>query len=337
MNRYFYLLASALFFFACSDDGSSSSPENFENAESQQESGQESKQETQQEFQHVSIDKENHRIIVDLDAHTFEFCILHQNAYSWDEISSEANRDSETTYEIHGDTLVVFFYGSKDDPHYYLGGSTEKIYGEWKNTGCFKYQDKVSCPSEEERDFDEQYEELVLTISENKFQEELVYKPAYFKYDDYMNSAYLLNLYAVLENDHMGLSASVSGSMFSPEQESYIKTIEKESGIEVLEQTKTSKKFKLDGEIVDVKITDIERDSLDYKVAISVKSGDMECSYEERQVSVTKENCKDQTTEGLQYYDAERDAEGTFFVRGTLVNTKGLDEFEKCIKELSRL
>ena len=176
-----------------------------------------------------------------------------------------------------------------------------------------------------------------MTISENKFQEELVYKPAYFKYDDYMNSAYLLNLYAVLENDHMGLSASVSGSMFSPEQESYIKIIEKESGIEVLEQTKTSKKFKLDGEIVDVKITDIERDSLNYKVAISVKSGDMECSYEERQVSVTKENCKDQTTEGLQYYDAERDAEGTFFVRGTLVNTKGLDEFEKCIKELSRL
>lgn len=338
MNRYFYLLASALFFFACSDDGSSSSPENFENAESQQESGQESKPETQRESQHVSIDKEKHRIVVSQDAHIAEFCTLHQNVFSWDEVSYEADQGSDvTTYEIHGDTLVVFFYGSKDDPHYYLGGSTEKIYGEWKNTGCFKYQDKVSCPSKEERVFDEQYEELVLTISETKFYEELVYKPAYFKYDDYMNSSYLLNLYAVLEDEFAGLSAAIYGSLFSPEQESYIKTIEKESGIEVLEQTKTSKKFKLDGEIVDVKITDIERDSLDYKVAISVKSGDMECSYEERQVSVTKENCKDQTTEGLQYYDAERDAEGTFFVRGTLVNTKGLDEFEKCIKELSRL
>ena len=337
MNRYFYLLASALFFFACSDDSSSSSPENFENAESQQESGQESKPETQREFQHVSIDKENHRIIVDLDAHTFEFCILHQNAYSWDEISSEENRDSETTYEIHGDTLVVFFNGKTDDPHYYLGGSTDKIYGVWKNIGCYKYQDKLNCPSKEERVFDEQYEELVLTISETKFYEELVYKPAYFKYDDYMNSSYLLNLYAVLEDEFAGLSAAIYGSLFSPEQESYIKTIEKESGIEALEQTKTSKKFKLDGEIVDVKITDIERDSLNYKVAISVKSGDKECSYEERQVRVTKENCKDQTTEGLQDYDAERNAQDTLFIRGTIVNTVGFDEFELCIKEITRL
>ena len=338
MNRYFYLLASALFFFACSDDGSSSSPENFENAESQQESGQESKPETQRESQHVSIDKEKHRIVVSQDAHIAEFCTLHQNVFSWDEVSYEADQGSDvTTYEIHGDTLVVFFYGSKDDPHYYLGGSTEKIYGEWKNTGCFKYQDKVSCPSEEERDFDEQYEELVLTISENKFQEEFVYKPAYFKYDDYMNSAYLLNLYAVLENDHMGLSASVSGSMFSPEQESYIKIIEEESGIEILEQTKTSKKFKLDGKTYDFKVTDVERDSLDYKLTISVKSGDKECSYEERQVSVTKENCKDQTTEGLQDYDAERNAQDTLFIRGTIVNTVGFDDFELCIKEITRL
>ena len=74
MNRYFCLLASALFFFACSDDSSSSSPENSENAESQQ------------EYQHVSIDKEKHRIVVSQDAHTVEFCTLHQNAFSWGEI-----------------------------------------------------------------------------------------------------------------------------------------------------------------------------------------------------------------------------------------------------------
>ena len=322
MNRYFYLLASALFFFACSGDNSTSSSEISGTTE----------------YQHVSIDKENHRIVVSQDAHTKEFCTLHQNVFSWDEISYEADQGSDvTTYEIHGDTLVVFFYGSKDDPHYYLGGSTDKIYGEWKNTGCFKYLDKVACPSKEERDFEEQYEELVLTISENKFQEEHVYKPAYFKYDDYMNSAYLLNLYAVLKNDHMGLSADISGSLFSPEQESYIKIIEEESGIEVLEQTKTSKKFKLDGKTYDFKVTDVERDSLDYRVAISVKSGDKECSYEERQVSVTKENCKDQTTEGLQDYDAERNAQDTLFIRETIVNTVGFDEFELCIKEITRL
>ena len=323
MNRYFCLLASALFFFACSDDSSSSSPENAETTEPQQES------------RHVSIDKENRRIVVSQDAHTVEFCTLHQNAFSWGEISYEEDQGSDvSTYEIHGDTLVVFFNGNTDDPHYYLGSSTEKIYGEWKNTGCFKYQDNVICPSKEERDFEEQYEELILTISENKFQEERVYKSAYFKYDDYMNSVYLLNLYAVLENEFTGLTVGLSSTLFSPEPEAYIKTIEKETDIEVLEQTKTSKKFKLDGKTYDVKITDIERDSLDYKVAISVKAGDKECSYEERQVNVTKENCKDQTTEGLQNYDAQRNSQDTLAIRGTIVNAVGLDEFELCIKEI---
>lgn len=323
MNRYFCLLASVLFFFACSDDSSSSSPENAETTEPQQES------------RHVSIDKENRRIVVSQDAHTVEFCTLHQNAFSWGEISYEEDQGSDvSTYEIHGDTLVVFFNGNTDDPHYYLGSSTEKIYGEWKNTGCFKYQDNVICPSKEERDFEEQYEELILTISENKFQEEQVYKSAYFKYDDYMNSVYLLNLYAVLENEFTGLTVGLSSTLFSPEPEAYIKTIEKETDIEVLEQTKTSKKFKLDGKTYDVKITDIERDSLDYKVAISVKAGDKECSYEERQVNVTKENCKDQTTEGLQNYDAQRNSQDTLAIRGTIVNAVGLDEFELCIKEI---
>lgn len=323
MNRYFCLLASVLFFFACSDDSSSSSPENAETTEPQQES------------RHVSIDKENRRIVVSQDAHTVEFCTLHQNAFSWGEISYEEDQGSDvSTYEIHGDTLVVFFNGNTDDPHYYLGGSTEKIYGEWKNTGCFKYQDNVICPSKEERDFEEQYKELILTISENKFQEEQVYKSAYFKYDDYMNSLYLLNLYAVLENEFTGLTVGLSSTLFSPEPEAYIKTIEKETDIEVLEQTKTSKKFKLDGKTYDVKITDIERDSLDYKVAISVKAGDKECSYEERQVNVTKENCKDQTTEGLQNYDAQRNSQDTLAIRGTIVNAVGLDEFELCIKEI---
>lgn len=323
MNRYFCLLASVLFFFACSDDSSSSSPENAETTEPQQES------------RHVSIDKENRRIVVSQDAHTVEFCTLHQNAFSWGEISYEEDQGSDvSTYEIHGDTLVVFFNGNTDDPHYYLGGSTEKIYGEWKNTGCFKYQDNVICPSKEERGFEEQYKELILTISENKFQEEQVYKSAYFKYDDYMNSVYLLNLYAVLENEFTGLTVGLSSTLFSPEPEAYIKTIEKETDIEVLEQTKTSKKFKLDGKTYDVKITDIERDSLDYKVAISVKAGDKECSYEERQVNVTKENCKDQTTEGLQNYDAQRNSQDTLAIRGTIVNAVGLDEFELCIKEI---
>ena len=320
MKRYFYLLASTLFFFACTDDKGTSSPENSENTE----------------YQQVSIDKANRSILVDYDAHTEEYCILEQGSFNWDEVPYDMSLGYDVTpYEIHGDTLVVFFNGMTDDPHYYLGGSTEKIYGKWKNINCYKDQDKTYCQSQTERDFREQYEELILTISENKFQEETVYKPAYFKFDDYMNSVYLPYLYSALRNDFAYSTIETIGTLFIPEQESDIKSIENALDIEVLEQTKTAKKFKLEGKTYDVKVTDIERDSLDYKVAISVKSGDKECTYEERQVNITKKNCKDQTTEGLQDYDADRVFNEELAIRGTIVNTKGLEEFDKCINEIS--
>ena len=320
MNRYIYLLASTLFFFACSDDNSANSSGISETTK----------------YQHVSIDKENHSIVVDYDAHMKEFCILEQGSFNWGEVSYEANQGSDVTpYEIHGDTLVVFFNGMTDDPHYYLGGSIDKIYGEWKNINCYKDQDKTYCQSQTERDFREQYEELILTISENKFQEETVYKPAYFKFDDYMNSVYLPYLYSALRNDFAYSTTETIGTLVIPEQESDIKSIESVLGIEILEQTKTAKKFKVEGKTYEVKITDIERDSLDYKVTISVQSGDKECSYEERQVNTTKENCKDQTTEGLQDYDADRVFNEELAIKGTIVNTKGLDEFDECIKEIA--
>ena len=320
MNRFFYLLASALFFFACSGDNSTSLSEYSETTE----------------YQHVSIDKENHRIIVNQKAHTKEYCILHQGTFNWGKVYYDEDQSFDmTTYEIHGDTLVIFFFANTDNPHYYIGGSTDKIYGEWKNIDCNKNQDKISCESKEDRDFREQYDEIVLIISENDFQEKLVYKSAYFKYNDYMNSAYLLNLYAALENDYATFTIGTLGPLFSPEQESYIKAVEKDHNIEVLEQTKRTKKFKLGGKIYDVNITDIERDSLDYRVAISVKSDEKECSYEERQTNATEENCRDLTTEGMQDYIAERDFQDSLVIRGTIVNTKELDDFEKCIKEIA--
>ena len=150
-----------------------------------------------------------------------------------------------------------------------------------------------------------------------------------------MNSVYLPYLYSALRNDFAYSTIETIGTLFIPEQESDIKSIENALDIEVLEQTKTAKKFKLEGKTYDVKVTDIERDSLDYKVAISVKSGDKECTYEERQVNITKKNCKDQTTEGLQDYDADRVFNEELAIRGTIVNTKGLEEFDKCINEIS--
>ena len=68
MNRCFYLLASALFFFACSDDNGTNSSENAKTAE----------------YQQVAIDKKNRRITVNQDAHTEEYCILQQGSFRHD-------------------------------------------------------------------------------------------------------------------------------------------------------------------------------------------------------------------------------------------------------------
>ena len=179
-----------------------------------------------------------------------------------------------------------------------------------------------------------QYREVVLTISENKFQEEFVYKSAYFKYDDYMNSFFMQDLYTILENgSNFGADVTLGG-LLSPQQPSDIKAYEKKHDIEVLEVSKREKKFKLGGKDFEFKVTKVERDSLDYTIAVSVASESRECSYEERQVNVAKDNCKDLTTDGLRNYDEERDFQDSLYIKGTVVLTKGSREFGECLLQL---
>ena len=318
MRFFSFLLVSAAVFYACSDDASSAN----ENAESA-------------EYEHVTVDKDKRTITFSSDANTEAYCILHKGAFTWGDVSFEAYTETvPSSYVTRGDTLVVYFSGNTDDPHYYIGGSTEKIYGEWKNLECSEFEGQVYCSDEEEREFNAQYQETVLTISESKFQEEVVYKPAFFKYDDYMNSFFMLDLYAILENKSNFGADVVLGDLLIPRQSSYIKAVEKDHGIEVLESSKRDKKFKLDGKEFAFKVTKVERDSLDYTIAVSVAAGDKECSYEQRQVNVTKDNCKDLTTDGLRNYDEDRDSKDSLYIRGTVLFTKGAREFGECLAGL---
>ena len=84
-----------------------------------------------------------------------------------------------------------------------------------------------------------------------------------------------------------------------------------------------------------LKVTKAERDSLDYTLAVRLTSGDKGCCYEERQVKVTKDNCKDLTTDGLRNYDEERYFQDSLYIRGTVVFAKGAQEFGECLAELS--
>ena len=318
MRFFSFLLVSAAVFYACSDDASSAN----DSAESA-------------EYEHVTVDKDKRTITFSSDANTEAYCILHKGAFTWGNVSFEAYTETvPSSYVTRGDTLVVYFNGNTDDPHYYIGGSTEKIYGEWKNLECSEFEGQVYCSDEEEREFNAQYQETVLTISENKFQEEFVYKPAYFKYDDYMNSFFMQDLYTILENgSNFGADVSLGG-LLSPQQPSDIKAYEEKHDIEVLEVSKREKKFKLGGKDYELKVTKVERDSLDYTIAVSVATGNKECSYEERQVNVTKDNCKDLTTDGLRNYDKDRDFQDSLYIRGTVLFTKGAREFGECLAGL---
>lgn len=322
--RYFIcLLVSAAVFYACSGDDGSSVNENEGYSEN---SG----------FQYVNVDKDNHVVMIRTEATTKAYCVLNKGAFTWSELSYPSYDEMDPSiYETRGDTLVVYFNGNTDDPHYYIGGSTEKIYGKWKKLECGEYNGKLLCLDDDIREFDEQYSETILTISENKFQEEVVYKPAYFKNDDYMNSMFVHYLYGSIQNGEIVGGTVSLKDLLEPAQESYIKNDEEMLDIEVLESSKTEKKFKMKDKEFVFKVTKAERDSLDYTLAVSLTSGDKGCSYEERQVNVTKDNCKDLTTDGLRNYDEDRDSKDSLYIRGTVLYTKGAREFGECLAGLS--
>ena len=316
-----FLIYSAVFaftFFGCSDESNFTSPDTSES----------------KNYHLVKVDKENHIITKSIKAHTTGYCVLFKGSFNWDEFFYDTNPEEDTTrYEIRGDTLAVYYYGWSD-PLYYIGGSTDSIYGEWNNIEC-SYIKEWNCISDEDRKFKEQYYKTVLTISESKFKEERVYMPAYFTYDDYMNTQFITDLYVHLEGDANFIGFTTLYTLFIPERESDIKEYERSHEIEVLESSKLAKTFKLNGKTIKFEVTKIERDSLDYTAAFQVSSGDKECTLEENQVTITKENCSDLSSEGLLGYDKDRDFNDSLHLNGLVTMTKDVNEFRKCITELA--
>ena len=285
----------------------------------------------------VVVDEQHKAIIYHEEPYSMEGCVLDKGSFGWKEYQFQGTVADTTYYEMHGDTLVVFFYGNREDPHYYLGGTPENIFGEWTNIECFLYDGVVYCHDEADRKFRQTYSSAVLTISENEFQENIVYKPAYSKNEDYTNSSYMIELYDFLKESRHTPPVVLS-SLFNPQEASRMDAYEKENGVNVLEKTKTSAKFELGGKTYDFKVTKVERDSVYYEVAVSVSSGEMSCSFSEETVKLTEESCKDLTVDVIPFYDQERDAKEIFFLgsQGTPVKKGGDEEkFVSCLKSIA--
>lgn len=311
------LLVSASLFYACSDDSGSNSAENTGKAENQ----------------HIQIDRENKVILIQQSPYTEEACLLINGVFSWGSFERDGSTDSVAFYETRGDTLVVHFPTRDSDPRFYVGGSTKDIYGEWKDLNCGEYQGDLLCPPEETRKEETKYAETFLFIAENEFEEKIVHTPAYFEYDDYMYSDFARVLHsAIAQKSFPWLSLR---TVFSPVDTLTMDYYARLDSIEILKKNKLEETFKVGGKTYEFKVTKVERDFENYTVAVNVSSGDKECVYEERQFDITESSCKELTVDDLRDYNEERDFQDSLYIVGSFLISKGLDDFNECIVDLS--
>ena len=151
-----------------------------------------------------------------------------------------------------------------------------------------------------------------------------------------MNSYYLMGVYTFLRYPNVNPPTSLS-ALRNPWQESLLKTFEKDNGITTLEKTKTSRSFEISGKKFELKVTEVERDSIYYKFAVEISSEGTTCSYSEDATKLTKDSCKDLTVENIPYYN-EKDLEETISMGavGTAVSTHhDPEKFTECLKSIS--
>lgn len=304
-------------FLGCSDDSSSDTVVNPEYSEKV----------------HVSIDKEKQVILMERSDYVEEACILYNGNFNWGTEAHEASIDTVAFYEILHDTLEIFFHSKNTSPRFYVGGSTESLFGDWVDTECGLYDEKIICPSAEEQKYSEIYGKSHLVISENNFAEKVAYTKNYFDYDDYMNSAYMSSLHNAIASGE-GRTTVSSGAIFYPMDSLNIAYYDDLYGVKIIEKTKDNEKIQIDEKLFEINVVKAERDSLDYIVAIKVKSDDTECYYEEQQVNVNESTCKDLTIDDIRMYDESRDFNDSLYIRGTFVKQNKAEAFEKCLKEL---
>ena len=64
----------------------------------------------------VVVDEQHKAIIYHEEPYSMEGCVWDKGSFGWKEYQFQGTVADTTYYEMHGDTLVVFFYGNREDP-----------------------------------------------------------------------------------------------------------------------------------------------------------------------------------------------------------------------------
>lgn len=238
---------SAVPFFACSND----STPNAADTESQKGS-----------FVHVLqgkyvIDK-NKQILAMTSNGTAEECVPKGDGYSWEKVS----QTDSVEYEFVGDSLVLYTVSNGYTANLglvYVGGNMDDLGGTWTYTGCTYDNDKnqTECYASEV-----DYKTVTLALSKGEFTKKKDSRfdeyLADFEAAGYTSSLFMNSLYTILAGEE---SPAPFRWFFEPGELHY--------NVEVIENSKTSQTFVLNGKTYTFKVNNVKQ-SLERNGLLSV-------------------------------------------------------------------
>ena len=271
-------LVAGAAFTACGDDSSSGSV--YRESDDVQELN-------------FKVDTENKTISISY-LYTEEMCVtdsLH-TTFKWDVVQS-GNIQESYTYVTIGDTLVMLRY-YEDEEEYeslvLLGGDTKTLNGTWEALNCDYVDDALEC-----------YESIknrtkTLTISDGKAVSKVTYAPVAVN-DDYMNSEFTADMIWSLAK---GSNDMYIGSLGDIDSE-YVDVMIEKYDIEVLNQSKDSMSFVLDGQTFDYKVNRFSKSSGRISADVVVSSGGETCSIDYEYAFADESFCKASNAEYFSY------------------------------------
>lgn len=336
------LAVSTLFFMACGDDGSPSSPKKESNPGPGPNNI--SNNMTVTTTGSLSVDKGSQTLVITPDNPYKDYCMVEEDgSLRWKNVKA-MDRDS-AKYEFHGDTLIIFdYWNGRLENHGapFLGGSAGNIYGTWKYIAC-RYsstEKQISECYEKERD----YIDSTVTFSEGKITTTTTYNFDKALEDwnkqGKMTTYFMPDLYEALSGGDVELYESTITN--SDPYSNYIERSLSTYGITITESTDTSQTFTTGGKVYtatmersDIIFNNDARVNLEANVSMdvvfTVTDGNRVCTLHYQQKTVTQDLCK---TEYKDKLDSKSLRERDYNVV-SMYEDSDIDGFEECIKSIA--
>lgn len=275
-------------------------------------------------------------------------CIVEGDNYSWKSLPLYERPDS-AKFEYHGDTLLLFDISNGSVDRYadtYVGGTVGDVYGKWTATHCEydKKTSKTDCNGDKPH-----YRTQIIEFSPGKIVSSLVVDVDKYIADhsDYMNSRLMLQIFGVLTGKRDNVYAE---DIFDSDEEhkntvSELQELIQSEQIHIINQSKTSESFELDGKTytVDTDGTSLSLQGSGYykgkfnqKVKLIVSDGTSSCKLDYVELYVDESLCDVRKAEFLEVHDKGGINEnGIQFVDAFNYQKSNENEFTECLESIT--